>query len=88
MFHKVKSIKALSDFILLVTFENNVIKYYDIKPLFKKWLEFKNLENNIKLKQRENSIYIKVDAGGYGISWNDKLDLSCNELWINGKKQD
>ena len=83
MFHKVKSIKTLSDFILLVTFENNVIKYYDIKPLFKKWLEFKNLENNIKLFEQ-----VKVDAGGYGISWNDKLDLSCDELWINGTKQD
>ena len=88
MFHKVKSIKTLSDFILLVTFENNVIKdgfifCRQISPLFKKWLEFKNLENNIKLFEQ-----VKVDAGGYGISWNDKLDLSCDELWINGTKQD
>ena len=66
-----------------MTFENNVIKCYDIKPLFKKWLEFKSLENNKKLFEQ-----VKVDAGGCGISWNDKLDLSCNELWINGKKQD
>ncbi|WP_423805896.1 DUF2442 domain-containing protein [Phascolarctobacterium succinatutens] len=27
---------------------------------------------------------VKVDVGGYGISWNDDLDLSCDELWENG----
>ena len=28
---------------------------------------------------------VKVDAGGYGISWNDEIDLSCDELYHNGK---
>jgi len=28
---------------------------------------------------------VKVDAGGYGISWNDDIDLSEYELWTNGK---
>ncbi|HAX51031.1 MAG TPA: DUF2442 domain-containing protein, partial [Lachnospiraceae bacterium] len=23
--------------------------------------------------------------GGYGISWNDDVDLECEELWDNGK---
>jgi hypothetical protein len=27
---------------------------------------------------------VKVDAGGYGISWNDAADLSEYELWTNG----
>ena len=31
---------------------------------------------------------VKVDVGGYGISWNDDLDLSCEELWINGKEEE
>ena len=26
----------------------------------------------------------KVDVGGYGIRWNDTIDLSCNELYENG----
>ena len=25
-----------------------------------------------------------VDVGGYGIVWNDALDLSCDELWEHG----
>ena len=27
-----------------------------------------------------------VDVGGYGIVWNDDVDLSCDELWENGKE--
>lgn len=29
---------------------------------------------------------VKVDVGGYGISWNDEIDLSCDELYDNGVK--
>ncbi|WP_044018806.1 DUF2442 domain-containing protein [Thermoanaerobacter italicus] len=29
---------------------------------------------------------VKVDAGGYGVSWNSELDLSEYELWKNGKE--
>jgi hypothetical protein len=28
---------------------------------------------------------VKVDPGGYGISWSDDLDLSEYELWTNGR---
>ena len=28
---------------------------------------------------------VKVDSGGYGISWNDDVDLSEYELWVNGE---
>lgn len=25
---------------------------------------------------------VKVDVGGYGIIWNDELDISCDELYL------
>lgn len=79
MFYKIRNVKPLDDFKLLVTFENNEIKEYDVKPLFDKWVVFKDLISiNGLFKQ------VKVDAGGYGISWNDEIDLSCNELYYNG----
>ncbi len=28
---------------------------------------------------------VQVDPGGYGISWNDELDLSEAELWLHGQ---
>ena len=35
--------------------------------------------------QRNNLFkYVKVDVGGYGVVWNEHIDLSCNELWENG----
>jgi len=30
---------------------------------------------------------LRVDTGGYGICWNDEIDLSCNELWENGNER-
>lgn len=27
---------------------------------------------------------VVVDQGGYGIIWNDDIDISCDELWANG----
>jgi Protein of unknown function (DUF2442). len=27
---------------------------------------------------------VAVDPGGYGVSWNDQMDLSEYELWRNG----
>lgn len=81
MFHKIKTVKALPNYILEVIFENDELKYYDVKQLFEKWVIFENLKNVKGLFEQ-----VKVDAGGYGISWNEELDLSCNELYSNGKK--
>lgn len=79
MFYKVQSIKPLDNYNLLVTFTNGEIKNYDVKPLFNKWEVFKDLVSIKGLFQQ-----VKVDDGGYGISWNDDIDLSCNELYYNG----
>lgn len=79
MFYKVQDVKPLEKYKLLVTFQNGEIKEYDVKPLFDKWQVFKDLAYINGLFQQ-----VKVDAGGYGISWNDDIDLSCNELYYNG----
>ena len=79
MFHKVKSVSALPNFKLSVQFSEGVTKLYDVKPLFAKWAPFKALEHAPELFSG-----VEVDVGGYGIVWNDELDLSCDELWENG----
>lgn len=75
MFYKVQSIKALPNYILQATFKNGVTRLYDVKPLFDIWQPFKALIYTKCLFE-----LVKVDAGGYDISWNDDIDLSCNEL--------
>jgi len=79
MFHKVKTIKPLSNYSLLVQFENEEKKQYYIKNLVNEIDVFKTLMYIPGLFEQ-----VKVDSGGYGISWNDELDLSCNELYYNG----
>ncbi len=81
MFHRVKAVNALPDYRLSVQFTEGVTKIYDVKPLFEKWTAFKALQNSPELFSG-----VEVDAGGYGIIWNDDIDLSCEELYENGEK--
>lgn len=81
MFYRVQSVKPLPEYRLLVTFVGGEEKQYNVKPLFDKWQPFKVLAETKGLFEQ-----VKVDTGGYGISWNDEIDLSCNELYENGVK--
>ncbi len=79
MFHKIKNVAALPDFRLSVQFSEGVTKIYDIKPLFDRLPVFRELKDNPEVFSD-----VFVDTGGYGIVWNDDLDLSCDELWEHG----
>lgn len=79
MFHKIKNVYALPEFKLSVQFSEGVTKIYNMKPLFEKIPQFNKLANN-----PEDFSCVTVDTGGYGIIWNDELDLSCDELWEKG----
>ena len=78
MFHKIKNVSPVPEYKLCVQFAEGVTKIYDVNPLFLKIPAFKLLESN------SNFGGVYVDVGGYGIIWNDELDLSCDELWENG----
>ncbi len=43
-----------------------------------------SLERFRLLQQEAFFKSVKVDPGGYGVSWNDEMDLSEYELWNNG----
>ena len=77
---KVKSVKPLSAVRLLVRFDNEVEKIYDCNQL-------SHLDMFEFLKSEAFFKSVKVDAGGYGISWNDDVDLSEYELWTNGEEK-
>ena len=81
MFHKIKAVSALPNLQLCVQFSEGVTKIYDIKPLITKWPPFKALEESPEI-----FLNAKVDVGGYGVVWNAELDLSCDELFANGKQ--
>ncbi len=82
MFHKIKSVSVLPKYKLSIEFSEGVTKIYDVKPLFEKIPFFATLKD-----QPEVFASVTVDVGGYGIVWNDDLDLSCDELWENGNAE-
>lgn len=77
--YKITDVKATDDYKLIVNFENGVIKEYDMKEKLNE-CPFELLKNKAYFKA------VKVDTGGYGISWNSNIDLSEYELWNNGKR--
>lgn len=79
MFHKIKSVTPLQDYRLSVQFLEGETKTYDVKPLFERYPMFKFF-----IEHPEEFFDVSVDTGGYGVIWNDDIDLSCNELWENG----
>lgn len=81
MFHKVKEVVPKENYTLLVTFVSGERKMYDVKPLFSKWEVFIALETIYGLFEQ-----VRVDVGGYGICWNEYIDLACDELYENGTK--
>lgn len=79
MFHKIINVFSKEDLILEVEFENKIKKEYDLKNILEKWEIFNELKNNNPFKN------VKIDTNGYGISWNENIDLSCEEIWNNGR---
>lgn len=78
MFHKIKDVYALPGMQLSVLFSDGTTKRYDVKRLVTRIPAFGALENEALFNN------VEVDTGGYGIVWNDDVDLSCDELWDNG----
>ena len=78
--NRIKDVTTSADLRIMALFQNGVRKSYDIKQLYSKFPQFKIFEKNKSLFNQ-----ISVDTGGYGVSWNDELDLSCEEIWDNGQ---
>ncbi len=78
MFHKVKDVFPLAGLKLSVQFANGTTKVYEMAPLADRISAFKPLLNE------DLFFSVTVDVGGYGVVWNDDIDLSCDELWENG----
>lgn len=83
MFHKIKNVSPLPEYKLSVQFSEGVTKIYDMKPLFDKLPIF-----GLLIDEPELFYEVSVDTGGFGIVWNDELDLSCDELYANGAQVD
>lgn len=75
----ITSVKPNPDYTLSIEFENGEKRRYDVKPLFSKWPVFQQLTDNDLFQSVKND-------GGYGIVWNEDIDLACDELYYNGSR--
>jgi len=62
---------------LLIRFEDGTERVYDCRPILA-LPQFQLLTTPAFFRA------VRVDAGGYGVSWNDEMDLSEYELWTKG----
>jgi len=76
---RMTDVKPIEDMNIIVHFDNGVIKKYNVKRLISKWPVFKELQDDKLFKS------VRVDVGGFGIVWNENIDLAEYEIWTNGE---
>ena len=79
MTHKIKSVKPLENSIILAVFQNGIEKTYDMRNLYPVFPQFEIFEKDKALFNQ-----VQIDIGGYGIFWNDDLDLDAEDIWEDG----
>ncbi|HBN85070.1 MAG TPA: DUF2442 domain-containing protein [Clostridiales bacterium] len=67
-------VKPLEDYKLLVTFNNNETRVFDVKP----YLDFKPFE-----QLRNKEIFKTVRVGGLSVEWVTGQDVCPDELYYN-----
>ena len=73
---KITSVQALDNYQLIIEFSTHEKRQYDVNPLLNKDM-FSALKNIALFKS------VKIEPGGYAVSWNEDIDISEYELWRN-----
>ena len=77
MFHKAIDLKLLEGTALEVTFQDGIVKHYDMNMLFSKYPQLRALE--------DRSLFLAGKLmGAYGIMWNDDLDIEVETIYEDG----
>jgi hypothetical protein len=74
---RIRSVRPLSGKRLLVAFDEGTSKLYDCSPLLSSEA-FAPLANEVLFRN------VQADAHGFGVIWNDQIDLAESELWLRG----
>lgn len=77
MFHKAVHIDYLKDTIIQALFQDGSVKQFDISVLFERHTQLKALDNWELFSSGRL-------AGGYGIIWNDDLDIDIETIYQEG----
>lgn len=74
------SICFKKDVTLEVTFQDGTVVRYDMSRLFSKYPQLEEL-------RRDRNLFLNghLDPGGYGIIWNDELDINATSIYECGE---
>ena len=78
-FKPIKTISIIDGYTVLAFFKNGVAKVYDFEPLVNTFPPLKPLADDYELFKQ-----IHLSPGGYGIIWNEEIDLAAEDVWYDG----
>ena len=76
-FPRLVGVEPLPEKRLLARFENGEKRIYDCTALVRSD-PFRILANDAFFR------HVRPAPGGYGVVWDDRLDLAESEIWLNG----
>lgn len=80
MFKTAIKVRFLEDVKLEFTFQDGKIIRYDMSKLFSEYPQLEELRKN-----RELFLSGRLDPGGYGLIWNDDLDIDATFVYESGE---
>lgn len=80
MFMIATKVRFLEGVVLELTFQDGKIVRYDMARLFSKYPQFEELRRDRKLFLSGH-----LDTGGYGVIWNDELDIDATSVYECGE---
>lgn len=76
----IEKVRPLDGFILEAVFTGGEIRQYDCQLLIDEIPAFSAMAQDPEIFSHP-----QVACGGYGVVWNDDLDVASEEIWDNGK---
>lgn len=80
MFMNATKVRFLEDVTLELTFQDGKVIRYNMARLFSKYPQLEELRRNRKLFLSGH-----LDVGGYGVIWNDELDIDATSVYECGE---
>ena len=80
MHYCASKVSFLENTIIELTYFDGRVVRYDMSMLFSKYPQLEELRKNPELFKRGH-----LDPGGYGVSWNDNLDVDATGIYFEGE---
>ena len=79
MSHCIQHATMITPEIIQAVFIGGEVIQYNLRQVISTFPQFQEIMKNPQLASQ-----LSTDVGGYGISWNDELDLDAETIWENG----